>query len=318
MDKKFDLNLLNTFDALWRERNVTRAARRLNVTQPAVSNALSRLRETFGDELFIRTPSGVDPTERCSEIAIDVREALRHVERTLASHDSFDPRVSERTFRIGAMDYYDHVVLPPLMETLREKAPRVDLRISPVKIGETYDSLDSGDLDFLFFSGAEPPKRINFSPMLEEKFVLIMREGHPNMCQEMTLEAYSELDHIVFSTRGDSHTRIDDLLAENGLRRRVALTSSHHTSIAETVRDTDMVALSPSRLAYRHVQRGGLVAVQPPVEFPHFNLRLYWSRRLNSDPGAMWLRNVLSDVCKNSPVYVPPTKDEVCAIPSAR
>ena len=170
MDKKFDLNLLNTFDALWRERNVTRAARRLNVTQPAVSNALSRLRETFGDELFIRTPSGVDPTERCSEIAIDVREALRHVERTLASHGQLSIlRFSERTFRIGAMDYYDHVVLPPLMETLRAKAPRVDLRISPVKIGETYDALDSGDLDFLFFSGAEPPKRINFRADVRRK-----------------------------------------------------------------------------------------------------------------------------------------------------
>ncbi len=314
MDKKFDLNLLNTFDALWRERNVTRAARRLNVTQPAVSNALSRLRETFGDELFIRTPSGVDPTERCSEIAIDVREALRHVERTLASHDSFDPLASERTFRIGAMDYYDHVVLPPLMESLRKQAPKVDLRISPVKIGETYDALDSGDLDFLFISGSEPPKRINFTPMLEEQFVLIMREGHPQVCQEMTLEVYASLTHIVFSTRGDGYTRIDDLLAEKGLRRRVALTSSHHTSIAETVRDTDMVALSPSRLANRYVHRGGMVAVKPPVEFPHFHLSLYWSRRLNSDPGAMWLRDVISDVCENSPVFIPPQKAEFCPV----
>lgn len=314
MNKKFDLNLLNTFDALWRERNVTRAAQRMNVTQPAVSNALSRLRETFGDELFIRTPSGVEPTERCAEIAIDVREALRHVERTLASHDSFDPSVSERTFRIGALDYFDHVVLPPLMEKLRKDAPRVDLRISPVKLGETFEALDSGDLDFLFFGGAEPPKRISFQQLMEERFVLIMREGHPKANERMTLQQYADLAHIVFSTRGDSHTRIDDLLAEQGLQRRVALTSSHHTSIAETVRDTDMVALSPSRLARRHVERGGVIAVQPPLEFPHFSVQFYWSRRLNSDPGAMWLKSVFEEVCGQVPVFVPPCHEDLVKI----
>lgn len=311
--KRFDLNLLNTFDALWRERNVTRAAQRLNVTQPAVSNALSRLRDTFGDELFIRTPTGVEPTERCAEIAIDVREALRHIERTLAPHDTFDQTTSERTFRIGAMDYFDHVVLPPIMERLRADAPRVDLRIAPAKISEGFDALDSGDLDFLFFGGQEPPKRISFAPMLKEQFVLIMREGHPSCCTEMSLEAYSELTHITFSMRGDSHTRVDDFLAEHGLQRRVALTSAHHTSIAETVRDTDMVALSPSRLARRYVAQGGLIAVAPPVEFPGFDVNLFWSRRLNSDPGAMWLKQVFMDVCKDNPMYSPGSEKELVA-----
>ena len=303
--KRFDLNLLNTFDALWRERNVTRAARRLNVTQPAVSNALSRLRETFGDELFIRTPSGVEPTERCAEIAIDVREALRHVERTLASHDTFDPATSERTFRIGALDYNDHVVLPPLMEMLRAEAPLIDLRISPIQLNNAFEELDSGDLDFQFFGGTEPPKRITFEHMMDEHFVLIMREGHPYCCENMTLESYAALTHITFSTRGDSHTKIDEYLAEQGLQRRVALTSSHHTSIAETVRDTDMVALSPSRLARRYVSSGGVIAVTPPVEFPGFSMNLYWSRRLNSDPGAMWLRDKLREVCLSVPPYLP-------------
>jgi len=242
-----------------------------------------------------------------------VRAALRHIERTLASHDSFDPSQSERTFRIGAMDYFDQVILPPLMERIRREAPKVDLRILPVRLGETFDGLDSGDMDFMYIGGGvEPPKRVSFQRLMDEKFVLIMREGHPNICDNMTLERYAELTHIVFSTRGDSDTRIDDFLAEKGLRRRVALTSSHHTSIAETVRDTDMVALSPTRLARRHVERGGVVAVAPPVEFPSFNVTVFWSRRLNSDPGAMWLKDLMSDVCENSPVYEPHLSSEDC------
>ncbi|MEM6625562.1 MAG: LysR family transcriptional regulator [Pseudomonadota bacterium] len=303
MQKRFDLNLLNTFDALWRERSVTRAAQRLNVTQPAVSNALGRLRETFGDELFIRTPSGVEPTERCREIALDVRRALHHVERTLAPHDSFDPKTSERVFRIGSADYFDHVVLPPLMQRLLAEAPRVDLRIVHGLAEAGLDAVDGGDLDFMVAPNMpEAPKRIAIAPIIEERFVLIMREGHPQAGASMDLETYANMTHVTFSQRGDARTQVDDMLADHGLRRRVGLTSAHHTSIAETVRDTDLVALSPSRLARRYVGKGGVVIASPPLEIPSFHLHLYWSRRLNTDPGAMWLKSLMMDVAASLPL----------------
>lgn len=307
MNRRFDLNLLNTFDALWRERNVTRAARRLNVTQPAVSNALSRLRDAFGDELFIRTPTGVEPTERCVEIAAELKLALKHVDRALAPTDRFDPSSSERVFRIGAMDYFDHVVLPSLMQLLSELAPRVDLRVAPMANRSDFSGLDSGDLDFTFFDGGEPPKRISFECMLEERFVLLMAEGHPAAADALTLEDYAALNHIVFSTRGDTSTAIDDLLSHQGLTRRIALTSAHHTSIAVTVRATELVAMSPSRLAKRFIDRGGLVARPAPLEIEGFCVNLFWSRRLNTDPGAMWLRDVIRQVCQSTPLFEPET-----------
>ena len=305
MNHKFDLNLLNTFDALWRERNVTRAARRLSVTQPAVSNSLSRLRDAFGDELFIRTPTGVEPTERCVEIASELKLALQHVDRALAPTDKFDPASSERVFRIGAMDYFDNAVLPLLMQALASRAPGVDLRVSPLANRNGFTELDNGDLDFMFFDGGEPPKRISFECMLQERFVLIMSDDHPAACKSLSLEEYAALDHIVFSTRGDGSTSVDDLLSQSGLTRRIALTSSHHTSIAVTVRETKLVAMSPSRLAKRFEERGGLVARPAPLEVEGFNINLFWSRRLNTDPGAMWLRDLIRDVCKGTPLYEP-------------
>ena len=305
MNRRFDLNLLTTFDALWRERNVTRAAKRLNVTQPAVSNALSRLREAFNDELFIRTPSGVEPTERCVEISAELKLALQHVEKALAPTDSFDPLTSERVFRIGAMDYFDHVVLPPLMQALATLAPKVDLRVVPLSYLNSYSELDTGELDFKFVDGEDPPKRISFERMFEEKFVMLMSDKHSFADKNITLEDYSNFKHIVFSTRGDGTTSIDDILAHEGLSRRVALTSAHHTSIVVTVRSTDMVAMSPSRLARRFVERGGLIARRAPLHLDGFELKLFWSRRLNIDPGAMWLRSVIRDVCTATPLYDP-------------
>ena len=305
MYRRFDLNLLITFHALWRERNVTRAAKRLNITQPAVSNALSRLREVFGDELFIRTPSGVEPTERCVEIAGELRLALHHIERALAPLDRFIPEESERSFRIGAMDYFDQVVLAPLMKRLENIAPKIDIRVVPLSGGAGFDPLDSGDLDFMFFDGGEPPKRISFERMFEEHFVLIMSDKHPLAGGEVTIKDYADLKHIVFSTRGDGASSVDERLIKQGVSRRVVLTSSQHTSIAVTVAATDMVAMSPSRLAQIFVERGGIVACEAPVFVEGFNFDLFWSRRLNSDPGAMWLREVIREVCAKIPSYKP-------------
>lgn len=303
--RRFDLNLLKTFDALWRERNVTRAAARLNVTQPAVSNALSRLRETFSDELFVRTPKGVEPTDRCAEIAADVHEALLSVERALSVEGEFDPTVSERTFRIAAADYMDMTILSDLIARLQRDAPGIDLRMRAEGRDRALELLDHGDVDLAVHGEGDAPKRLGREHLLDESFVFVARDPHPRVDGPPDLETFASLPHANFSQRGDPHSDVDDRLAGHGLRRRVALTSPHAAALADVVRRTDLVAAMPGRIAQLAVQRGGVQIHPMPIDLGGFSIDIFWNRRADSDPGVAWFRSILHELVAAVPPFSP-------------
>lgn len=305
MQRRFDLNLLATFDALWRERSVTRAAQRLNVTQPAVSNALARLREAFGDELFVRTPKGVEPTARCADIAEDVHAALMRIERAVAGPDQFEPAHATREFRIGSTDYFDQTILPDLMAILSSQAPGLSVRCRAIDRQTGVDLLDQGELDIAIHGLGDPPKRIAMQTLLHEHFVLLARDPHPMVDGPVALSTLARLPQANFSQRGEWRSSFDDVFEAQGLSRRVVLTSSHSVTLGAVVGQTDIVAATPSRLARRLLDSGGLQAQPMPVELEGFSLALYWSRRSDADAGARWLRERIIAIADASPPYHP-------------
>ncbi len=299
MPRRFDLNLITTFDALWRERNVTRAAARLNISQPAVSNALMRMRDVFKDELFIRTPNGIQPTERCVEIASELELALHHVDRSMSPRHDFDPLVTQRTFHIAAMEYFDHVILPELLPQIAEHAPNVDIKISLVRADDGFEDLDLGIQDLCFGAAFEAPKRIDFAAAVSDPFVLLMREGHPNAGESMDLETFAGLHFAALAPRKTMTTEIDKLLLQRGLQRRLAMVTDTMASIFGAVLETDMVAVAPKLLAEKYQDYANFKIMDVPLDCHPAVFSLFWSRRSNTDPGAMWLKDRVLDVCRN-------------------
>jgi len=317
--KHVDLNLLITFDALWHERNVTRAARRLNVSQPTVSNALSRLRQAFGDQLFLRSPRGIEPTERCSEIIKDVREALRHIEQALDSGPSFDARQCRREFRIGSADYFDVFILPGLMAELCEQAPQINLRLRSVDINEGLDLLDAGELDFMMHMETPAAKRFGVRPVLFEHHVFATRAGHPEVTDTPDIETFARLSHVSFSQRGDSESQVDEVLAKLGHRRRVAVTTQHMTTVVHLVKTTDLVASVPSRMAAKMVEEGGFSIYPIPFEIQKIPISVYWNRRFELDGAMRWMRDAIIHHCKTlEPVRLPWTETGTREMATAR
>ncbi|MAZ90655.1 MAG: LysR family transcriptional regulator [Oceanicaulis sp.] len=299
--KHVDLNLLITFEALWHERNVTRAARRLNVSQPTVSNALARLRSAFGDQLFMRSPRGIEPTERCAEIIKDVREALRHIEQALDSGPAFDPRLCRREFRIGSADYFDLFILPGLMAHMAVEAPQIDLRLRSPDLDEGLDMLDAGELDFLLHKEAPAAKRFGVRTVMQDLHAFTVRSDHPRVRAMPDIGLFADLAHVNFSQRGDSESHVDETLARMGYRRRVAVTTQHMGTVAHLVRTTDLVATVPGRLARKMVDEGGITAYPLPFEIACVPIALYWNRRFELDSATRWMRDALVRFCQSVP-----------------
>lgn len=299
--KRIDLNLLITFDALWRERSVTRAARRLNVTQPTVSSSLSRLRDVFDDQLFLRTPKGIVPTERCAEVALDVQEALRHIESALDSSNHFDPLTCRQEFRVAAPDYFDQMLLPGLIRRLELEAPHVDLRLRSVPREEGIDMIDAGELDFMLHYEDDAPKRIGMQAAFSECVVFTARKGHPKISGPPDLETYISLNHVNFSQRGEPGSAVDEALAELGHKRRVALTTEHMGTVSDMVLNTDMVGSMPSRIAARLARNVELDVFPMPFELGEVGIMLHWNRRFERDGAHLWMRQLLLEQCASLP-----------------
>ena len=296
--KNLDLNLLTAFDALFSERNVTRAARRVGLSQPAMSNALARLRRAFDDELFVRTPGGIEPTERATQIALEIREGLSHIERALNPIEGFDPGTARRAFTLVATDYTDMVILPNLIERLAEQAPGIDLRVVSAGRALSLEMLDRGEVDFGFYVVPEAPKRIVVQTLMQERFVCVARRNHPALKNGLDITTYAGLSHILFSLSGDPRGTIDTLLAERGYQRRIALTVAHFLSIPVVLQKTDYVSTVGLRVAQQFASMGDITIFELPFTFPSWTIHLFWSRRSHGDPANRWLRETVITLCR--------------------
>ena len=290
-----DLNLLVAFDALIAERSVTRAGARIGRTQPAMSAALSRLRALLDDELFVRSPKGLQPTPRALDLAEPLSRALADIQRTLAFTQAFNPATSAASFSIGVSEHPTYVVLPQLVERLRAVAPAVTLRVrSFIARDDAVSLLDSGEVDVAIgVPATTSPGRILTTPLFEDRFVCILRKGHPCANADLTLDAFLGLSHLLVSPENDRFGRVDAALAERGLKRRLALTLPQMYAAPLLIARSDMIATVLSRVVTGSGQSDGLRILRPPVELEPVTFVMSWHRRNDVHPAQRWFRDTI-------------------------
>lgn len=290
-----DLNLLRAFDAVLQDKSVTGAAARLGLTQPAVSNALARLRALFGDPLFVRTPAGMDATAFARELGEPVRQALSLLESALAHGPGFDPAASTRAFRFYMSDLGQVEFLPPLVERVQRVAPAVRLEAVALDVEDINDALAAGTLDLAvgFLPGLGQP--VLRQPLFRDPYVCLMRADHPLMGKTLSKKKFIEASHVLVSYRG-GHRVIEEALERAGLARRIALRVPHFTVVPMVLERTDLILILPARVARVFEQRGKFKSLPPPVPIPPADVGVHWHERFDGDPGNRWLREQLLDL----------------------
>lgn len=296
---RVDLNLLVAFEALYQTRNVTLAGKRLNRAQPSVSNALTRLRVLFGDDLFVRSNAGMQPTELAHTLMPAISLALDQIRQAMGQSVAFDPDApAGRRFTIAASDYADIVLLPHVIGRLRRLAPGIDLRIMALDRVSIYEQLDHGMVDVAIGGHLSAPKRMVRSKLFEEDLVCIASRDHPLLGgtrrrRSLDLDTYLRLPHALFVPSDDGSRRgiVDAKLDGLGKQRRVAATFSHIVALPLAVAHSDLVATIARRVAHR-VAFANLQIHEVPAELTGmaFDIELIYNRRTQADAAATWLR----------------------------
>lgn len=287
---RIDLNLLVLFEAVLQERHVGRAAARLNLSPSAVSHGLGRLRRMLDDPLFLRNPKGVVPTAAAEALAEPVAEILRQVRQVVAGSGRFEPATSTRRFVIGAPDGISTVILPPLLAEIGRVAPGIDLVVRQAMhpFGAALADLDARRLDLAILPTDAIPARFAARPVYVEEFVMAMRRGHA-LGPAPTLSAYCAASHVLVSQSGDVQGYVDAVLAEQGLRRRVALAVPNFLLSLAVVGQTDFVAALPRQLVAVHGRRFGVVAAEVPLTLRRFPVQAIVPKVALLDAGITWL-----------------------------
>ena len=295
--KKIDLNLLVVLDAVLDERNVTRAAARLGYTQPTISGMLARLRDLFGDPLFVRTQRGLLPTPRAHALTVPLKQLLADGQR-LVARDVFDPATAAVTFTISSNDYMQHALLVPFVKYLRSQARQVQLAVVPQIIEGLSDALGRGRTDLAItipeFAMSDLPSRL----LYRERYVAAVRPQHPLARRSaMTIERFCNYDHVLVSPAGGSFEGpTDRALARLQLRRKVRYSVPSFLLLPEILQTDDLIALVPSRLLRDNDKR--LVVLKPPIEVPGFDVIAVWHPRADKDLAHRWLRGRLAETAK--------------------
>ena len=293
-----DLNLLKAFDALTNERVVTRAARRIGLSQPAMSHALSRLRSLFADDLFVRTPTGMEPTARAREIAPLVAAAIEHIEAALNLSIGFDPAKSAGIFTAGMAEYAEVALVGRLAEAFAQRAARATLRLTPLTGVDAAEQLDRGAIDVAVAHLGTLPTHIESIVLMRDPFVVVARRGHPIARQNLSIETYAALNHILVSPRGDTSGALDRILVDFGLRRRIALLVATYLALPVALAASDLVATMPRRTA-RQIAATAEIEIMPlPIDFS-MTVSMAWHRRAASEPAQSWFRALLIEAASD-------------------
>lgn len=293
--RNVDLNLLKAFDALIDERSVTRAAARLALTQPAVSGILNRLRDSFGDPLFVRTQRGIAPTPRALELMGPIKRVLADIEGILTPA-AFDPAVADFTLSLAATDYALRAVVVPFIAALRPLAPGIRVAVRQIDEAGLLEQMERGELDLALLTPQTAPAGLHSRNLFDERYVCVLREGHPLAGGDgLSLEQFCALDHAMVSLRGGGFSgATDEALARLGRSRRVRVSVPGFVMLLDIVRASDLLALVPRRLLQ---DAGGLHQIEPPLEVAGFTKILTWHARTHEDPGQRWVRALLLQSC---------------------
>ncbi|AYD04232.1 LysR family transcriptional regulator [Neorhizobium sp. NCHU2750] len=291
--RALDLNLLKALDALLDTHSVTLAADRLGLTQPAVSGMLNRLRDTFGDPLFVRAQRGILPTPRAMALAEPLKAALQSIEALLRP-DGFNPASAELTVSIAATDYAQRAVILPLLLAIRTEAPGIRVSVRPVDIGNYANQLEQGLLDMALVTPEMAHDRLRARKLFEEHYVCVLRRDHPAVRAPFDLDVFCALDQAIMSHDGTQFRgSTDAALDAIGRKRRVVTAVPSFMFILDLLRDSDLCALLPSRLIEKTDE---LAVLEPPLDVPGFTKLLAWHERTQHDPALGWLRNRIAQL----------------------
>ncbi len=305
---RVDLNLLVYLDALLRERNVTQAANQLNLSQPAMSNGLRRLRELFDDPLLVRTSDGMTPTERALELEPVVREVLTTIDRAVQPRSDFQPAEAQRVFRIMASDYAEATLFPAVLAKLRNLAPGITLDImTPSDV--SFLDVERGKVDMVINRFDTMPQSFHQIHLWDDSFSCILNVDHP-MLENFTLETYLAGDHVWVSKTGmgvgvgvnpDDVQRlgwVDVALNKLGKKRQIRVFTRHYQAAMTLAEQNDLIVTLPTRAALLKRDNPRVVLREPPLDIPPLELKMAWSPLLQHNPANRWLRKLIADTAR--------------------
>lgn len=295
--RHLDLNLLVILRTVLETRNVTAAAERLNMSQPAVSRSLARLRDVFQDPLFVKGARGVIATPRAEALAASVATLLANIDAVI-DHPGFSPRTTDRDFRVATTDYGAIAVMPELVASVTREAPHARIEIVPFS-PEVFRRLTAGEVDLVLYSDDRVPDGLRTKPLFEERYVSLMRLGHPlqsrNKQRSLSLKQFVAYPHILVSIFGGVTGDVDSALAAHGLERRVAVVLPYFATAALLAAKTDLILTLPERASRQLAEAHGLIAMSPPVEVAGFGYQMVWHERTDGDAGCRWLREKMAE-----------------------
>jgi DNA-binding transcriptional LysR family regulator len=292
-----DLNLLVVFDAIMKDRSITVAARRVGLSQPAMSSALARLRRTFDDPLFVRTARGMQPTPHAQLLAPPIQRACELVAGSLTLGAAFNPAASTATFTFYMTDIGEGVFLPKLIGALEHRAPRVKVKVLRIPEHGEQSAMVSGGVDLAV--GLFPDLKAGFfqQRLYSDEFVCLLRADHPRATGTMSVKQFAEMRHAVVDSAGTGHeAAVERAFAAQRHRRRIALTIPHFMAVPVIVRQTDCVVTVPRRLAKAFAGFAGVATIAPPIRIPPFEIKQHWHERYHHDPANKWMRGLVAEL----------------------
>jgi DNA-binding transcriptional LysR family regulator len=299
----FDLNLLRVLDALLQEGSTVRAAKRLGLSQPAVSAALGRLRAALGDELFYRHGQGLEPTVLAKSLSTPLREILVDVENLLTGTDHFDPSSSRARFKISGSDFFAEMLMPQLADRFSIIAPEVKVHLVDLVPDNYIDPLEQYGIDLALIPKMDLPDWTQSQHIFDSGFAAIARKNHPHIYGEgilpggtLPLDLFCELGHVLFSQSGDPQAFGDEALAKVGRTRRIVMTLPVFSGIYRAVAGSDLIALLPTPLAHKIAESAGIDVYQPPVPINKAAIIMVWHRQYTNSPTHIWLRNQVANM----------------------
>ena len=278
------------FDVIYKEKNLTKAGEVLGITQPAVSNALSRLRALFDDELFVRTSKGMVPTAVAQNISEDIKEGLNLFRNTISDSSTFTPKTARTTFKISMGDTSSYRLLPKLFKSLGKKAPEIDFISYLTPRRDTPRELAAGNIDFSIDPPIHTESALKHSKLFEDKYVVMVRKDHPMASKrKITLDDYLSLSHILISERSTGMGHVDISLFKLGLTRRIALRAQHLLLAPHILETTDLALTSTKSFA----KSNNLKTFELPFQVEPLVLHLYWHETKENDSGNKWIRELI-------------------------
>ena len=292
-----ELNLLMVFDAVMTEGSITRAAERLNMTQPAVSNAVSRMRMVWKDELFVKEGRRIQPTLFAQNLWQQVREPLQTLSSAVDPKE-FDPKTSVRTFRVAVASAVVDIAWKQLRQIVETEAPNVNIHAIPYTIVNGEQVLIDAEVDLVIGTVPSTSNVIRTEFLFDPTYVCIMRQNHPLAKANMTIKEFANAEHLLVSLSGDVTGYTDQVLSQHGLSRRIAMTVNHFSAIPGLIESSNLISVVPPTTVEEAIFSGRVAVTEPPLPIPGAQVASYWHKRQDRDGGLIWLRTHLNKIVK--------------------